>query len=66
MSTATVSEVQRKWEELVAMAYRPMRERDSEVVREAREAMDAAREETKKRVGIVDVAVEFVREARES
>jgi hypothetical protein len=66
MDTTTISESQRKWEELIAMAYRPIQERNPEVVREAREAMDVAREETKKRVGIVDVAVEFVREARES
>lgn len=66
MSTATISEAQRKWEELIAMAHRPMRERDPEVVRKACEEMDAAREEIRKRIGIVNVAVDLIREARDS
>ena len=36
-----------------------------EDMRRAAERLDKAREETKARVGIVNVAVEFVREARE-
>jgi hypothetical protein len=66
MSTAAVSDRQREWEALIAMAYRPMRERDPELVRKACEEMDAGREEIRKRIGIVDVAVELVREARDS
>lgn len=39
--------------------------RNPEEMKKAAERLDRAREETKKRVGVVDVAVEFVREARE-
>ena len=65
MSTVITSEAQREWDTLIAMAYRPMRERDPELVRKACEEMDAAREELRKRIGIVDVAVELIRAARQ-
>lgn len=41
------------------------REPNRETMRRACEEMDRMREETRKRVGIVDVAVEFVRDARD-
>jgi hypothetical protein len=40
-------------------------EPDRETMRKACEEMDRLREETRQRVGIVDVAVEFVRDARD-
>lgn len=40
-------------------------EPDRETMRKACEEMDRLREETRERVGIVDVAVEFVRDARD-
>lgn len=41
------------------------REPDSETMRAACREMDRLREEIRKRVGTVDVAVEFVRDARD-
>jgi hypothetical protein len=38
---------------------------DRETIHKACEEMDRLREETRKRVGIVDVAVELVRDARD-
>lgn len=38
---------------------------DRETIRKACEEMDRLREETRKRVGVVDVAVELVRDARD-
>lgn len=40
-------------------------ERDPEAAQKSRERMDRMREETKKRVGTVEVAVKFIRELRE-
>lgn len=40
------------------------REPDRETMRRACEKMDRLREETRQRVGVVDVAVEYVRDAR--
>ena len=40
-------------------------ERDPEAAKKSRERMDRMREETRKRVGTVAVAVDFVRELRE-
>jgi hypothetical protein len=48
-----------------AIAHLMKGERDPEAVKKACERMDQIREETRKRVGIVDVAVEFVREFRD-
>ena len=39
--------------------------RDPEAGRKAREDMDRMREETRKRIGTVEVAVELVRDARD-
>jgi hypothetical protein len=39
---------------------------DPEVARRARERMDRMREELRERIGIVDVAVDLVRDARQS
>lgn len=41
------------------------REPDRETMQRACDEMDRRREETRQRVGIVDVAVEFVRDARD-
>jgi hypothetical protein len=64
MSTVVESEGQRRFEIALAQASLPMSERDPELVRKACEEMDATREEIQRRIGIVDVAVELVREAR--
>jgi hypothetical protein len=42
------------------------REPDPVTMRKACEEMDRLREETRRRVGTVEVAVDFVRDARES
>jgi hypothetical protein len=43
-----------------------LEEPDDETMRKACEEMDRLREETRQQVGVVDVAVEFVRDARDS
>ena len=58
MSTDTAA-VLRELEESLS------RSPDREAMRKACEEMDRLREKTEKRVGIVDVAVEMVREARD-
>ena len=40
------------------------RQRDPERMRKAIEEMDRSREETRKKIGIVDVAVDLIRDAR--
>lgn len=50
-------------EDLIAKLMRG--ERDPEVAQNARERMDRMREETYKRVGLVDVAVPDIRELRD-
>ena len=40
-------------------------ERDPEAAKSARERMDRMREETRKRIGTVEVAVDFIRELRD-
>jgi len=40
-------------------------ERDPEAARKSRERMDRMREETRKRVGTVEVAVDFIRDLRD-
>lgn len=47
-----------------AIARLMKRERDPAAGRKAREEMDRMREEIRRRIGTVDVAVELVREAR--
>jgi hypothetical protein len=41
-------------------------QRDPEVARRSRERIDREREELRKRIGTVDVAVDLIREARNS
>jgi hypothetical protein len=41
------------------------RDPDRETMRRACEEMDRMREQTRQRIGIVDVAVEYVRDARD-
>jgi YD repeat-containing protein len=43
-----------------------LNEPDGETMRKACDEMDRLREETRQQVGIVDVAVQFVRDARDS
>jgi hypothetical protein len=64
MNPVVESEAQRRFEIALAQASLPMSQRDPELVRKACEEMDATREEIRRRVGIVDIAVELVREAR--
>lgn len=49
----------------VAMARLMKGVRDPEAGRKAREDMDRMREETRKRIGTVEVAVDLVRDTRE-
>ena len=55
----TTEEAKRELEEILAG------HRDPETVRRACERMDRMREEIRKRVGTVDVAVPFIRELRD-
>ncbi len=65
MSTDTTpaEDTKHQLDEVIAKIIRG--ERDPEAGRKARERMDRMREETRKRVGIVDVAVPFIRELRD-
>lgn len=58
-SEVTKSELQQTMDRLVAGV------RDPEVGRQAREDMDRMREETRTRIGTVEVAVDLVRDARD-
>lgn len=53
----------RQLKDLIAKLMRG--ERDPEAAKKARERMDRMREETRQRVGTLDVAVDLVRELRE-
>ena len=62
---STTDEVtQRDLEELIAKLMRG-EPRDPEAVRRACERMDRMREETFQRVGLLDIAVPFIRELRD-
>lgn len=64
MSTATPPSALTDWQVVIQQASLPMSQRDPELVRKACEEMDAAREELRKRIGTIEVAVELVRDAR--
>lgn len=63
MSTDTPATGKHELEELIAKLMKG--ERDPEAAKKSRERMDRMREETRKRVGTVEVAVDFVRELRD-
>jgi hypothetical protein len=63
MSTVTTSEARTQLEEAIARLIRG--ERDPEVTRKACEEMDMAREELRKQIGTVEVAVDLIRDARQ-
>ena len=51
--------------ELEALIGKLMKgERDPEAAKKSRERMDRMREETRKRVGTVEIAVDFIRDLR--
>jgi hypothetical protein len=63
MSTETVPIDKRELEEAVARLTK--RIRDPEQMRRAREDMNRMREETRRRIGIVEMAVDLTRNARD-
>jgi hypothetical protein len=65
MSTETIipAELVHELQERLEKAARG--ERDPEEMRRASEQMDRMREETRKRIGTVQVAVDLIREARD-
>ena len=64
MSTDTIPDTDvHQLEVLIARLMKG--ERDPEAAKKSRERMDRMREETRKRVGTVEVAVDFVRELRD-
>ena len=66
MSTETITTevTKQQFDELIAKLMRG-EPRDPEEIRKSRERMDFMREETRKRVGTVEVAVDFIREHRD-
>jgi hypothetical protein len=62
MSTAIESDAYKALQEAVDRLVRG--ERDPEAIRKACEEMDEAREELRKRIGTVEMAVELIRDAR--
>jgi hypothetical protein len=63
MSTNTPTTSKHELEELIAKLMKG--ERDPVAAKKSGERMDRMREETRERVGTVEVAVEFVREHRD-
>ncbi len=63
MSTDTITDGKRELEEVVARLMKG--ERDPEAARRACERMDQTREEIRERIGMVEVAVDLVRDARD-
>lgn len=62
MSTETPATSKRELEEVIARVMTG--QRDPDAGKKAREDMDRMREETRKRIGTVDVAVQLIRDAR--
>jgi len=62
MTTAISSDAMIRLQETIDRLIRG--ERDPEAMRKACEEMDAAREELRRRIGTVDVAVDLIRDAR--
>lgn len=63
MSTETPTTAKHELEEAIARRMKGVR--DPDAARKACERMDHMREETRKRVGTVEVAVKFIRELRD-
>lgn len=63
MSTDTPTTGKHELEEVIAQLMRG--ERDPEAAKKSRERMDRMREATRQRVGIVNVAVDFIRDLRD-
>ena len=63
MSTETLPTGKQELDEAIARLLKGTR--DPEAGRKAREDMDRMREETRRRIGTVEVAVDLVREARD-
>jgi len=64
IESITTEVTKQQFDELIAKLMRG-EPRDSEEMRKSREPMDFMREETRKRVGTVDVAVKCTRELRD-
>ena len=64
IETITTEVTKQEFDELIAKLMRG-EPRDPEEMRKSRERMDFMREETRKRVGTVDIAVKSVRELRD-
>lgn len=64
MSTTTQTESQRELQEALDRVVKGVR--DPEAARKALERMKRMAEEMRQRVGVVDVAVDLIREARDS
>ena len=63
MTTETVPTAKQELDQAIARLMNGVR--DPEAGRKAREEMDRMREETRKRIGTVEVAVDLVRDARD-
>ena len=63
IDTTPTDEAVHELEELIAKLMKG--ERDPEAAKASRERMDRMREETRKRVGTVEVAVDFIRDLRD-
>ncbi len=61
MSTDITTEGKRELEEAVARLHGTL---DPQAMRKAREDVNRMREETRQRIGIVDMAVDLIRDAR--
>jgi hypothetical protein len=66
MSTETITTevTKQEFDELIAKLMRG-EPRDPEEMRKSRERMDFMREETRKKVGTVEVGIDFIRELRD-
>ena len=62
MSTETPTTGKHELEEVISRLMSG--QRDPEAGKKAREEMDRMREETRKRIGTVDVSVQLIRDAR--
>ena len=63
MTAETLLTAKQQLDESIARLLKGIR--DPEAGRKARDDMDRMREETRKRIGTVDVAVDLVRDARD-
>lgn len=59
----TIAEAVKELDQAIARLMRS--DRDPEIMRRAAERMDQMREDLRKRIGTVDIAVDLIRDARE-